>query len=83
MAPIGLGTDLGGSIRIPACYNGVVGLRPSQGRVPAYSSEFAWDTLVAHMHGPMAATVGDIGPMLQVLAGPDDRESRQPARTGA
>ncbi len=34
MAPIGIGTDLGGSIRVPASYNGIVGLRPAPGRVP-------------------------------------------------
>jgi amidase len=74
MAPIGLGTDLGGSVRVPAAHNGIVGLRPSQGRVPAYSAEFAWDTLVAHVHGPMARCVADIGLMLQALAGADDRD---------
>ena len=74
MAPIGLGTDLGGSVRVPAAHNGVVGLRPSQGRVPVWSAEFAWDTLVAHVHGPMARCVSDVGLMLQAMAGPDDRD---------
>jgi amidase len=72
MAPIGLGTDLGGSIRAPASFNGIVGLRPQQGRVPVWPQEFAWDTLVAHVHGPMARSVADIGLQLAALAGPDD-----------
>lgn len=74
MVPIGLGTDLGGSIRTPASFCGIVGLRPAPGRVPVYPSEFGWDTLVAHVHGPMAATVGDVALMQSVLAGPDDRD---------
>jgi amidase len=74
MAPIGLGTDLGGSIRIPSAFCGIVGLRPAPGRVPVYPADFGWDTLVEHVQGPMAATVADIGAMLSVLAGPDDRD---------
>jgi amidase len=74
LAPIGLGTDLGGSIRIPSAFCGTVGLRPVPGRVPVYPSEFGWDTLVEHVHGPMTRTVEDCGLMLAVLAGPDDRD---------
>lgn len=74
MAPIGLGTDLGGSIRIPSAFCGIVGIRPAPGRVPAYPADFGWDTLVEHVHGPMAKTVGDLGRVLAVLAGPDDRD---------
>lgn len=74
MAPIGLGTDLGGSIRIPSAFCGIVGIRPAPGRVPAYPADFGWDTLVEHVHGPMAKTVADLGRMLAVLAGPDDRD---------
>lgn len=73
MAPIGLGTDLGGSIRGPAAFCGVLGLRPSPGRVPVYPSDFGWDTLVEHVHGPMARTTLDIGYLLRALSGPDDR----------
>jgi len=72
MAPIGLGTDLGGSIRAPASFNGIVGLRPSQGRVPVWPQDFAWDTLVAHVHGPMARNAADTARMLAAMAGPDD-----------
>ena len=74
MAPIGLGTDLGGSIRVPSSFCGTIGIRPAPGRVPVYPTEFGWDTLVEHVHGPMARTVADVGLMLSVLAGPDDRD---------
>lgn len=74
MAPIGLGTDLGGSIRIPAAWCGVLGFRPTPGRIPVYPSDYAWDTLVEHVQGPLAADVGDLGLMLAVLSGPDDRD---------
>lgn len=74
MAPIGLGTDLGGSIRIPAAYCGIVGLRPTPGRVPVHPADFAWDTLVAHVHGPMARTLADVGRLLAVLSGADERD---------
>lgn len=73
MAPIGLGTDLGGSIRGPAAFCGLLGLRPSPGRVPVYPSDFGWDTLVEHVHAPMARTTLDIGYLLRALSGPDDR----------
>ena len=55
MAPVGLGTDLGGSIRNPASFNGLVGIRPAPGRVAFYPTEFGWDTLVAHVQGPIRA----------------------------
>lgn len=74
MAPIGIGTDLGGSIRVPAAFNGIVGVRPTPGRVPVYPSAFAWDTLVEHVQGPLARTVEDAGLMLAVMTGPDDRD---------
>lgn len=74
MAPIGLGTDLGGSIRVPSAMCGLVGLRPSTGNIPVYPADFGWDTLVAHVHGPMARSVRDIGLMMAVLSGPDARD---------
>ena len=74
MAPLALGTDLGGSIRIPCSFNNLAGLRPSPGRVPAWPTDFAWDTLVQHVQGPMTATVGDAALAMAALAGPDDRD---------
>ncbi len=74
LAPAGLGTDLGGSIRIPSSFNGLAGIRPAPGRVAFYPTEFGWDTLVAHVQGPMARTVEDVGLLLAVLSGPDDRD---------
>ena len=74
LAPFGLGTDLGGSIRIPASFNGICGLRPSPGRVPVNSPDYPWETLVPHVQGPMARHVADLGLMLSVLAGPHVRD---------
>jgi amidase len=71
MGPIAQGTDLGGSVRVPASFCGVVGFRASPGLVPAYPRTLAWDTL--SVTGPLARTVGDIALMLSAIAGPDDR----------
>jgi amidase len=71
MGPLAQGTDLGGSLRIPAAFCGVVGLRPSPGLVPAYPVPVAWDGY--SVTGPMARTVGDLALMLSVIAGPDPR----------
>src|SRR5262249_36045021 len=62
---------LGGSIRVPASFCGVLGLRPTPGLVPGYPRTLAWDTL--GVTGPLARTVGDIALMLSAIAGPDDR----------
>jgi amidase/aspartyl-tRNA(Asn)/glutamyl-tRNA(Gln) amidotransferase subunit A len=69
-----LGTDGGGSIRIPAAFNGVVGHKPSFGRVPAYPSS-AFGT-VAHI-GPIARRVEDAMVMLDVMSRRDIRDWRQ------
>lgn len=74
MAPLALGTDLGGSIRIPCSFNNLAGMRPSPGRVPFYPTDYGWDTLVEHVQGPMVRCVEDIGLAMAVLAGPDDRD---------
>jgi amidase/aspartyl-tRNA(Asn)/glutamyl-tRNA(Gln) amidotransferase subunit A len=66
-----LGTDGGGSIRIPSSFTGITGLKPSFGRVAAYpASPFG---TVAHI-GPMTRTVADAKAMLAVMAGPDERD---------
>ncbi len=70
MLPIADGTDLGGSLRNPANFNNVVGLRPSPGRVPGMSP-LGWSTLA--VAGPMARTVGDLALHLSAIAGPDKR----------
>lgn len=62
------GTDLGGSLRIPASFCGVVGLRPSPGLVPTSPSDWVWDTL--QVTGPMARSAEDVALMLQAVAGP-------------
>jgi aspartyl-tRNA(Asn)/glutamyl-tRNA(Gln) amidotransferase subunit A len=67
-----LGSDGAGSIRIPAAFSGVFGLKPSFGRVPAYPLSAMG--LLAHL-GPMARTVADAALMLTVLSQPDYRDS--------
>jgi amidase len=71
MGPLAQGSDLGGSLRIPAAFCGVVGFRPSPGLVPVYPTVLAWDALT--VQGPMARTVRDVAAMLAAIAGPDDR----------
>jgi amidase len=71
MFPIAEGTDLGGSLRGPAAFCGVVGFRTTPGLIPRYPSVLAWDSY--SVEGPMARTVGDAALMLSVMAGSDDR----------
>jgi amidase len=61
------GTDMGGSLRIPASFCGVVGLRPSPGLVPTWPSPLQWDDL--QVTGGMARTAEDIALMLDAVAG--------------
>ncbi|WP_046472456.1 amidase [Allosalinactinospora lopnorensis] len=65
------GSDLGGSLRNPASFNNVVGLRPSPGRVPSFPDPMAWSPL--SVQGPLARDVRDTALLLSVLAGPDPR----------
>lgn len=71
MHPIADGSDMGGSLRNPASFCNVVGLRPSPGRVPSWPVAAAWSTL--GVQGPMARDVADTALLLSVLAGPDPR----------
>jgi amidase len=71
LGPLATGSDLGGSLRIPASFCGVVGFRTSPGLIPIYPSFLGWDALA--VEGPMARTVGDTALMLSVIAGADDR----------
>lgn len=65
------GSDMGGSLRNPASFCNVVGLRPSPGRVPSYPTALPWSTL--SVQGPMARTIDDLALLLSVQAGPDAR----------
>lgn len=71
MLPFADGSDMGGSLRNPANFCGVVGLRPSPGRVPSYPSLNQWGTL--GVHGPIARTAEDAAWLLSIQAGDDPR----------
>ena len=71
IGPLAVGTDGAGSIRIPAAYCGVVGLKPSRGRVAVYPPSAVG--FLSHA-GPIARTVRDAALMLQAMAGPDERD---------
>jgi Asp-tRNA(Asn)/Glu-tRNA(Gln) amidotransferase A subunit family amidase len=67
-APLALGTDIGGSIRLPAAYNGVFGLKPSNGRVPIYPPFFG------RTNGPITRTVTDAAMLMSLVTRPDPRD---------
>ncbi len=71
LGPLHIGTDGGGSIRIPASCAGIFGFKPSYGRIPVHPFSGAWS--LSHI-GPMTRTVADAALMLQVSAGPDERD---------
>ncbi len=71
MLPFADGSDLAASLRNPGNYCNVVGFRPTPGRVPAWPSPNAWDSLA--VIGPMARTVDDCAFLLSTMAGPDPR----------
>jgi len=71
MVPLADGSDMGGSLRNPASFCGVVGMRPSLGRVPEWPHPNMWET--TSVGGPLARNVGDLALLLSVLAGPDPR----------
>ena len=70
LSPLGIGSDLGGSIREPAAFCGVVGLKPTLGRVPLTGH---WpEVLLRYFHaGPLVRSVRDVSLALSVLSGPD------------
>lgn len=70
--PLAEGTDMGGSVRIPAALSGVVGLKPSLGRIPMDILPTVFDS-ISHF-GPLARTVQDIALFLAVTQGPDDAD---------
>jgi amidase len=78
MVDIALGGDQGGSIRMPASWSGIVGLKATHGRVP-YTGIAGFDPTIDHI-GPMARTVEDAALLLSVVAGRDETsiDPRQP-----
>ncbi len=81
MAPIATGSDLGGSLRNPAAWCNVVGMRTSIGRVPNYPAPLSYNSL--SVSGPMARTVADLALQLSVVAGPDRRVPNSLPEPGA
>jgi amidase len=73
--PMALGGDQGGSIRMPASFCGIYGMKPTHGLVP-YTGIMPIELTLDHT-GPMTATVEDNALMLEVLAGPDGLDPRQ------
>jgi amidase len=69
MLPLAEGTDFGGSLRVPAAFCGVVGLRPTAGLVPRYPTPLPWD--VGTVHGPMARSAEDTALLLEAMIGDD------------
>jgi aspartyl-tRNA(Asn)/glutamyl-tRNA(Gln) amidotransferase subunit A len=79
LAPLAVGTDGGGSIRIPASFAGIFGHKPSYGRIPIYPASAAWS--LSHI-GPMTRTVADAALVMQVCTGPDERDPYSLPRDG-
>jgi amidase len=71
MLPLADGSDMGGSLRNPASFCNVVGLRTSPGRVPIWPAAAAWSPL--SVDGPMGRSVEDVALLLSAIAGPDGR----------
>lgn len=71
LVPLAEGTDMGGSLRNPAGFCNVVGLRSTPGRVPVWPTPMAWSQL--SVDGPMGRTVADVVLQLSAVAGPDRR----------
>src|SRR6266540_1990495 len=85
MAPLGLASDLGGSLRVPALANGVAALRPTPGRVPFAGAPERPPSMTQQLFavpGPVGRDVADLHATLEVLAGPDPADPcRSPSRS--
>ncbi len=83
-SPLGLGTDLGGSIRVPSAFCGVVGMKPTTGRTPDYAAfgiSLGQRAIVSQV-GPLARTVDDVALALEIINGGRAPESEPPAPLG-
>lgn len=74
VVPFALGTDGGGSIRVPAAYNGIFGLKPTYGRVPLVGHGSPWSTSVVHI-GALAGTSSDLALVTELIAGADEGDA--------
>ncbi|CAB3717526.1 Acylamidase [Paraburkholderia sediminicola] len=81
MNPLACGSDMGGSLRNPAAWNAVVGLRPSPGRVPRAPDPNGWATL--GVDGPMARNVADTALLLSAIAGPSGETATEITEPGS
>ena len=72
MLPFADGSDLGASVRNPAAFCNLVGLRPTPGRIPTLPPGDPWDPFA--VHGPIARTAPDAALLFEALAGPDPRD---------
>jgi amidase len=67
MVPIAQGTDFGASVRLPAAFCGIVGIRPTPGLIPSHPMPLAWDP--GQVHGPLARSAEDAALMLDAMVG--------------
>jgi amidase len=74
MAPLAHGTDFGASIRAPAAFCGIVGIRPTPGLIPNHPMPLAWDP--GQVHGPLARSAEDAALMLDAMVAPGESASR-------
>ncbi|MFM0356029.1 amidase family protein [Paraburkholderia nemoris] len=81
MNPLACGSDMGGSLRNPAAWNAVVGLRPSPGRVPRAPDSNGWGTL--GVDGPMARNVADTALLLSAISGPSGETATEITEPGS
>tara|TARA_E500000331_G_scaffold154565_1_gene150175 strand:+ start:9779 stop:11176 length:1398 start_codon:yes stop_codon:yes gene_type:complete len=75
-SPFDLGTDTGGSIRLPSHYSGIAGIKPTSGRVPCTGNALPISGLTARISqvGPMARRVSDLALLLDIISGPDNQD---------